>query len=320
MELTNLYYPYFRGKQYDLITIREQSGLIAASGFIPIIEPVKEATNGLKRTLESLTVNDGSAIVILNPDNGFYKDDNTNPIHDMLKEDFKGYGNFIVGILLVEQTNLSDVEAIIKGHLGRSIAFIHAGFSTPKLLLEIDIPHETRITHIFIDEYCGKLYRKHFVGKNRVLIKDGFKKRAANKLHPEIEPFSDLHITYTEESVDGFGDFLIVGDDYTENGGPAWSVAIHITFIDPENDDEMFIYHFKSDRNDTRTDLAGKFLEALEKLVAKVNESETKIYRTDAILEFIKLRELKHFPGLGYVKKLSMQHHIETMARYLSKK
>jgi hypothetical protein len=28
------------------------------------------------------------------------------------------------------------------------------------------------------------------------------------------------------------------------------------------------------------------------------------------------LYEQGHFPGLGYVKKLSMNHHIETLARY----
>ncbi|WP_233080369.1 sce7725 family protein [Rheinheimera soli] len=314
-----MYYPYFRGKQYDLITIREQSDLIASAGFIPIIEPVKEAINGLKRTLESLRLSNGSAVVILNPANGFYKDDNTQPIRDILTEDFGEYRNFLAGILLVEQTDLHEIQSLLQEHSDRPIAFIHAGFSAPKLILELNIPSETHITHIFIEQYCGKLYRKHFAGANRVLVKDGFKKRSANKLHPDVEPFSDLHITYTEESVDGFGDFLIVGDDYSESGGPAWSVAIHITFIDHENDDEMYLYHFKSDRNDTPTDPAGKFLEALEKLVTNVGDSETKIYRTSAIEEFIRLYQSQHFPGLGYVKKLSMQHHIETMAHYLSK-
>ena len=27
----------------------------------------------------------------------------------------------------------------------------------------------------------------------------------------------------------------------------------------------------------------------------------------------------KHFPGLGYVKKLSMKHHIETLADFFSR-
>ena len=31
--------------------------------------------------------------------------------------------------------------------------------------------------------------------------------------------FSDLHITYQEEGMDGFGDFLMVGDAFSETGG-----------------------------------------------------------------------------------------------------
>jgi hypothetical protein len=42
-----MYHPYFRGKQYELITIRELAPLFKAAGFCPIIEPVKETLSGL---------------------------------------------------------------------------------------------------------------------------------------------------------------------------------------------------------------------------------------------------------------------------------
>lgn len=34
-----MYHPYFRGKQFELITIREMAPLLAARHFVPIIEP-----------------------------------------------------------------------------------------------------------------------------------------------------------------------------------------------------------------------------------------------------------------------------------------
>ena len=40
-----------------------------------------------------------------------------------------------------------------------------------------------------------------------------------NKDHPDIEMFSDLHITYEDIGMTGFGDFLIAGDEYREGGG-----------------------------------------------------------------------------------------------------
>jgi hypothetical protein len=134
-----------------------------------------------------------------------------------------------------------------------------------------------------------------------------------------VEPFSDLHATFTDEGMDGFGDFLIVGDDYSETGGPAYAVAIHLTFIDREQDDSMLIYHFKSQRQDTPTDPAGKFAEALAEMMTTLNARGSKVLETDAVKEFRMLHKQGHFPGLGYVKKLSMNHHIETLANYFHK-
>ena len=97
------------------------------------------------------------------------------------------------------------------------------------------------------DRFCGKLYQKHFKGAKRVLLRDGFE-RMRNADYVLVTPFSDLHATFGDEDMDGFGDFLIVGDEYRESGGPAYAVAIHLTFIDPDQDNAMQIYHFVSDR------------------------------------------------------------------------
>ncbi len=109
---------------------------------------------------------------------------------------------------------------------------------------------------------------------------------------------------------------MIVGDDFSETGGPAYAVAIHLTFIDPDKDDAMFIYHFKSDTQDTPTDPAGKFEEALNNMMDVIDRPSSKVYETAAVEEFRQLHSDGHFPGLGYVKKLSMSHHIQTLANY----
>ena len=119
--------------------------------------------------------------------------------------------------------------------------------------------------------------------------------------------------------MDGFGDFLIVGDGYSEAGGPAYAVAIHLTFIDPDDDNSMWIHHFVSDRQDTPTDPAGKFAEALARMMKVLNKPNSKIVETSAVQEFRALHGQGHFPGLGQVKKLSMNHHIETLADYFRK-
>jgi hypothetical protein len=170
--------------------------------------------------------------------------------------------------------------------------------------------------HIFFEAACGRLYRRHFTSGQRILIRDGFQRRI-NREHPPVEFYSDLHVTFGDEGMNGFGDFLTVGDDYAESGGPAYAVAIHLTFIDDDNDDAMYIHHFLSDRMDTPTDPAGKFMEALDKMIDELGSEDSKIHETAAVEEFRDLHEREHFPGLGYVKKLSMKHHIETLAEFL---
>ncbi|HFD31771.1 MAG TPA: ATP-binding protein [Gammaproteobacteria bacterium] len=305
-----MYYPYFRGKQYELITIRENAQLLKKSEFVPIIEPVKESIKGLEKAIDSVIDADGEIIVIVNPYYGDHKL-NSDKIKSLI--DDKGDSNITAGLLLTEDILDNEVQSLLNSYSGRGISIIHAGYSDGKNLKSI-LENGDIKNNIFLENYCGRLYRRHFSG-NRVLLRDGFEKRT-NRKHPDVEFFSDLHVTFREEGMDGFGDFLIVGDDYSETGGPAYAIAIHLTFIDPEKDDEMHIHHFKSIRQDDPTDPAGKFSEALKKLVEEVNSPSSKILQTKAVRELLQLHKRGHYPGLGYVKKLSMQHHIETLSNY----
>lgn len=309
-----MYHPYFRGKQYELITIRETASLLAKAGFVPIIEPVKEALSGLERTLKTVCDAKGRAVVIINPQHGDLAEDGEG-IAALMKGPFCDRREIEVGVLLREETSIPDVQALLKRHDGAAFALVHAGFTEAKELADALGASLKDMRHVFFEPYCGKLYRRHFESAQRVLVRDGFQKRR-NADHPLIETFSDLHLTYEEEGMKGFGDFLIVGDEYSESGGPAYAVAIHLTFIDSTKEQVMFVHHFVSKRKDTPTDPAGKFAEALDVMMKKLVEPKCQIFESTAIAEFRELHAKKHFPGLGYVKKLSMKHHIETLANF----
>ena len=309
-----MYHPYFRGRQYELIAIRESAPILAEKNFVPIIEPVKERLGSLRRTLDSLCEEDAYVILIMNPHIGDHSDDSTK-LREFIDEHYHEQQNLIYGLLLAEKTSIAEAIKLCKT-FDKEIALIHAGFSQAKELADAIKGFENIDTSIFFEGYCGKLYQRHFVNhSNRILIRDGFERRR-NRDYPPTEFFSDLHETFRLEGMDGFGDFLIVGDEYSENGGPAYTVAIHLTYIDSDKDNEMHIRHFKSDRQDTPRDPAGKFAEALEKLISAMGQDDNKILETDAVVEFQELHKAGHYPGLGYVKKLSMKHHIETLAKF----
>lgn len=310
-----MYHPYFRGKQFELIAIRETAELMAEVGFVPIISPVRAQIRGLKKALDAICDAGGSAIVIVNPKYGDLTEDRT-IVLEMLDADFGGNENLMAGVLLTGELTSHDVIQILNEVGDRPIALIHNGFRQPNALLDEIEGFDNISTSIFIEDDCGKLYQRKFEShSDKTLIRDGFERRR-NRDHPEIEFFSDLHITYGYEGVSGFGDFLIVGDNYSESGGPAYTIAIHLTYLDDEQDNAMFVRHFLSIRQDTPKDPGGKFGEALNKLIAVLDSEDSQIFEGTAIAEFRELHRRGHFPGLGSSKKLSMIHHIETLAHY----
>jgi hypothetical protein len=313
-----MYHPYLRGKQYELITVREMASCLAVADFRPIIEPVRNDFGGLQRALDAVRQANGHAIVIVNPQCGDLSDSG-DASSDFFKQNCLGVPGVSAGILLSQGVSLGSALKCYDAHASHTPVLIHAGFAEPKPLAERLGSPTMDQRHIFVDRLCGKLYQKHFKGAYRALLRDGFK-RMRNADYAPVEPFSDLHATFADEGMNGFGDFLIVGDDYSEGGGPAYAVAIHLTFIDPDQDDAMLIYHFVSDSQDTPKDPAGKFAEALAKMIGTLNRPGSKVLETTAVAEFRALHNQGHFPGLGYVKKLSMNHHIQTLADYFAAK
>ncbi len=311
-----MYYPFFRGKQFELILLRDNAGFLAKNTIHPIIEPVKNDFSALKRSMKALNEKNVDCTLVVNPQAG-QKPVPIDSMRKLIDSDFNNYKNISLGYMMHTKSNINDLIALVRQYKNSNFTIVHCGYSNGKQLADALGEFQNIKKHVFIEGSAGKLYQRHFKknGIKRVLIRNGFKPQKKNSNYPPSEHFSDLHLTYSDEGVDGFGDYLMVGDDYSESGGPAYAVAIHVTYLDPEND--MFIYHFISDRTDSPTDPGGKFLEALAKMIKELKKPNSPIFKSKACMEYMKLYNEKHYPGLGYVKKLSMQHHIELIAHFL---
>src|SRR5699024_8507353 len=99
------------------------------------------------------------------------------------------------------------------------------------------------------------------------LIRDAFEKQSRNADYASItdEFFSDDHLFFDTEGYSAFSDFSIIGESYIDGGFAPVAVAIHIVYFD--SDRTLRIKHFVSDSNDDISDPAGKFQEALYKLI-----------------------------------------------------
>lgn len=122
-----MYYPYFRGKQFDLIAIRDTAETLAASGFIPIIEPVRNNLRGLERALRAVCEAGGEAIVIVNPRHGDLAEDGE-PISNLLAELLEEIDGVSAGVFLHNEMSVEDAMAIFNAHDDHTPCFVHAGF------------------------------------------------------------------------------------------------------------------------------------------------------------------------------------------------
>lgn len=307
-----MYFPYLRGRQYELIALRElvKENLIGRK-VIPIIEPIKP-TPTLIKTLEAYYAKERKISVILNPQVGsFTKEIEANDNGEM-KEKY---------------LNCRKTENLINAYIMNKKSAIELpkilshGFDKKDLLL---INNNRDYLDEYIDIYGTELPRYNLIPdessfrrkirKNRVLFADKFVKQERNNDYADMtdEFYSDDHLFYAEDGYEGFGDYSIVGSDFSESGFAPYAVAIHIVYFAEDN--SLRIKHFVSNSNEDITNPANKFYEAVEKLVKWSKETSIK---TAGIKKFVQHYNEGTYPGLGTVKKLALMHHIELMSKYL---
>lgn len=311
MEVRSMYFPYLRGRQFELIALRElvEKGVLS-SRITPIIEPVKLSST-LVKTIEAYGENSRQLAIITNPKVGSFSSDAKEEKNQKLKESLSASlkeNNNILYVYLLRAH--SKPEKFIAKHADNMGTICNDKDAIPVYEAYFS---ETEVKFNLIPDESG--FRRK-IRKNRVLLADKFNKQERNNDYIEIddEPFSEDHLYYAEDGYVGFADYSVVGEEYNETGFAPYAVAIHIVYFD--EDESLRVKHFVSDSNDDISDPAGKFQEALSKLVEWNAEKKLD---TVAMREFEDLYRREAYPGLGTVKKLSIMHHLELIGKYLDK-
>ena len=146
-------------------------------------------------------------------------------------------------------------------------------------------------------------------GKQIIRLDDCFKSRTRNADYAleDDELFSEEPFFYAEEgNLDGYSDYTTLPSEYIEGGMLPYALVIHLSYR--KNEEQLYVHHFVSDSNETNSDIRGKFREAARK-VAPFYEGK---HQTEAVKEIIeKANASEGYPGLGYLKKLSVKNHLE---------
>ena len=315
-----MFVQYLRGRRSELLALRATSTILERAGEIfPVVEPVAADAPGLARVARAWTGANSRLAIITNP----AASTSGARVQDMLADgrlpDGLGEHSLLVPTLLVRASLTAGTASRFFQRYGdRRTCVVHHAVPSASAAREALTTGSTArgdtVCHIF-DSRTPSAYQAAFASGSRVLLTDGFRRQLRNADYNGPEFFSDGPSTYVAHGFQGFGDYSVIGDHFEPRGGRPRAVAIHLTFA---NDDRtIWIHHFVSDSNDTTANVAGKFLEAGDKLKRAVRRSPA-LGETHACRELLRNISERTFPGLPKLKELAMRHHIELVGGLLS--
>lgn len=305
-----MYYPYLRAKQYELKALREFSSEHEATDkIVPILEPVKQQTNSLKLAIDEMVANRMRFALIMNPQDGDFKHPTVH--FDALKsfEKLNEQSNAWIPAFIYSMRNTNKILEMIQSNYLEHVMIILRTGNLDESILDL-VKNEAVDYVVYNVDNVSRHFQRQLgeANKKKIKLGDCFKTKPRNADYAlEIdEYFSDAPFYYKEDDFHGYSDYTTLPAEYIEGGMLPYALAIHLSY--KKNADQLFVHHFVSDNNQTNSDIRGKFSEAAKK-VAPFFEDKPHTASVDEIIE--KANDPDGYPGLGYLKKLSVKNHLE---------
>ena len=284
-----MYYPYFRGKQFDLLALKtliEEERL--SKKIIPIIEPVKNSPT-LKKFLALTQTKNHFIFIIENPQAG-----------DFLKEE--GY---------TELQELDMPKAAIIDQSLETMALVPELLvvfeSSPVLMSDWQVSTSKVLVH---EEF--RLLQK--IQGELILSEDPFTRlpRTSFYLEKKDELFSNTHLTFHKKGFIGFSDFSIDSRIYYDQSYPSPILSLHLVYFEGEN---LRIHHFLSEEE--LPSQKQKFMDLMNKITSFGIDKLCGEQPTLGLQLLLENQAQDKFPGMGVMRKAAVMHHMELMSRYL---
>lgn len=300
-----MYYPYLRGRKYELLALREfTESLGKNNNVIPIIEPVKISNSDFKLAIPKMINGGLKFALILNPYNGDFKSSTFSL--DGIEQLLTNTNNWIPAFIL--RNNYIEVAELIESSNYENVMLICTDLTDTTNINFQKLALSESINYIV---HKDNRVLKNLASQNKSLIKldDNFnvQKRNIDYLSMSEEKFSDEHLLYSQNGFAGFSDYTCLSSQFKEGGSAPYAVAIHLTYQKPNK--EIWIRHFTSEIDSTsQANIQGKFAEAAGKAITFIEKNGIKTNATEELKEYF---EARRYPGLGVAKKMSIKHHIE---------
>lgn len=309
-----MYFPYLRGKQFELIALREFAIQYPnTEQIIPIIEPVKSTFNALTTAARIMFEQNLRFALVLNPADGDFKRITKDILSEIsiLSENMEKWiptflyqNNGETILSAIQDQELNNVMVIFKNGIDISDSILNF-LSHSQIQYIVNGDPNSRIT----------MRRLSLLENKRIIRLDNCfaeQPRNVDYLNIPEDKFTEQHRFYSDDHFYGISDYTALPKDFIDGGMLPYAVAIHMTY--EKNQDEIYVRHFVSDTNDDQSNIQRKFFEAATKLKYFFTDRT----KTTAINELITLLDDEKYPGLGVIKKLSIKNHIELMNSILT--
>lgn len=307
-----MYFPYLFGKQNELLAVKELQEFILTNGkIIPIFEPVSLSPT-LKNVIKELNEIKLKSVLVINPKVGSLVDKEEKIIKELVTK-LPNNESVSLAFHVDYRTNLEDIEKMIKRLEDYSFSFIidHEPINIEKFISLLD---RIKTEYLLINTNLRSRELEKYKSFTKIQIEDPFIKQQKNSQYPAESIFKSLCMDFKNEGYDGFGDYQMVGKEYSDSGGPAYAVALHLLSKDENN--QLIMKHFLSDDQNGPGNVQGKYFQALEKMIKYV-DSKNFDPETVGIKNYRANYEKGAFPGLGMPKRYSIKHHIEYISECL---
>lgn len=280
-----VYYPYLRGKQFDLLALKTllEADLLSKQ-VQPIIEPVKQSKT-FWSLIDLFKQKNHPCLIIDNPSAG-----------DFLTDDG------LQSLAAIPLAKARIVEQPIETYDTQPDMWIihHA---------EAALASDWSTNHI--PTLVSKEFRllTHVKGP-KIIMEDPFTRLPKNLFYTEYatEFFSSRKKSFHQLGFNGYSDFSIDSKIYYESSYPSNRIALHWIFLDETAD--LQLAHLVSD--DELPSQKDKFFQVM----AQLSDHEQRFPTNTAGLQLLQNAvDQEKFPGMGVIRKASVMNHLEIVSR-----
>ena len=307
-----MYFPILRGKQFELVALKEFAEANHGCTWInPIIEPVRALPVAVIRAAEVLSRNGIHYSIILNPERGDFAIESNRFEVDAYLEQFADLEIKPIPAFYADGKSALIRQIIQDNALSGVMLVYEDSFKEEQ---DGDLCQLEAVSYIVCADVDSRSTMRYLnrTGKNIIRLDDNFIVRKPNTAYRGIDEdrYTEEPFYYLQDHFYGFSDYCVLPKAFAEGGTTPTAIAIHLTYLMRE--DAIWVRHFVSDEEFDIQNIRQKYGNAVQKVVDFYQETPA----TDAVSRLI--RQRGSYPGLGVLKKYTMLNHMQLISGILS--